>query len=450
MLFLLSLIFIAASAWMLLKKYNPIAVLFSMGALMYFISAALNSNEPLSNLHIYFLDTVSNIAHNFSKTLENVGLMIMIIGGFVSYSKHIGSSEALVNLAIKPIQFLKKAPLLAASAIIPIGQLLFICIPSAAGLGMLLMLTVFPILIKLGVTKPTAVSAIALTTAIGVGPASALSASAANVLQMPLIDYFTQHQWKLFLILSLCMSVLFFFANQYYDKQFNELSAEEIASNETTKTAPKIFALLPVLPMVILVIFSGIIPQIPQIKSINTSNALLIGMVLSVIFQVFRLRNIQVVMKETTHFWDGMASIFKKAVVLIIAAESFAQGLISLGFIETIVELSNYVSASAIGLILTLLIFLTSVLMGSGNAAFFAFGPLIPGVAQKLNIHAVSLILKMNFAANLGRTVSPISGILIALSEMSGVEIGTLVKRNLIPVAGAFLFMLLFSSLTDL
>jgi DcuC family C4-dicarboxylate transporter len=54
----------------------------------------------------------------------------------------------------------------------------------------------------------------------------------------------------------------------------------------------------------------------------------------------------------------------------------------------------------------------------------------------------------MNFSANLGRTISPISGILIALSEISGVDVNQIVKRNFVPIVLSLLFMLILSALT--
>ena len=141
-----------------------------------------------------------------------------------------------------------------------------------------------------------------------------------------------------------------------------------------------------------------------------------------------------------------MSNIFKNVVILIIAAETFANGLIALGFINDVVSLSAYFNAKTVGLLLSILIFSTSILMGSGNAAFFAFGPLIPNIAQKLGINAPILLVQMNFSANLGRTISPISGILIALSEISGVNVNQIVKRNFIPIVLSLFFMLIVSS----
>lgn len=429
---------------LLKRQLPPVAVLFFVGSSMILIASFLDA--PLIDWPVQTILTAKRVADIFAKTNQNVGLMIMVIGGFIAYSKHIGASEALVKHAISPIKFLKKTPHLAAALIVPLGQLLFICIPSAAGLGMLLMMTIFPILLSLGVSRATAVSVIALTTAIGVGPASALSASAAHILEMPVVTYFTQYQWILFWTTSLFMMLIFYFTSKYFDGK-EAVTELNVVTESDGIHAPKIYAVLPVLPLALLILFSGLIPSIPTIKQLNTTTALLLGFAIAVVFEFIRYQSLKKVLGTFSVFWTGMSNIFKNVVILIIAAETFANGLIALGFINDVVSLSAYFNAKTVGLLLSILIFSTSILMGSGNAAFFAFGPLIPNIAQKLGINAPILLVQMNFSANLGRTISPISGILIALSEISGVNVNQIVKRNFIPIVLSLIFMLIVSSI---
>jgi DcuC family C4-dicarboxylate transporter len=50
----------------------------------------------------------------------------------------------------------------------------------------------------------------------------------------------------------------------------------------------------------------------------------------------------------------------------------------------------------------------------------------------------------MNFAASMGRTVSPVAGVLIATAEIAQVSTLAIVKRNLIPLVTALLVMLIY------
>jgi DcuC family C4-dicarboxylate transporter len=83
-------------------------------------------------------------------------------------------------------------------------------------------------------------------------------------------------------------------------------------------------------------------------------------------------------------------------------------------------------------------------LMGSGNASFFAFGPLIPKIAKPLGIETSSIILPMSFSASMGRTVSPVAGVIIATAEIAKVSTIDIVKRNLIPLTVALAVMLIY------
>ena len=82
--------------------------------------------------------------------------------------------------------------------------------------------------------------------------------------------------------------------------------------------------------------------------------------------------------------------------------------------------------------------------MGSGNAAFFAFGPLIPKIAGKLGVESTSIILPMQLSASMGRTVSPVAGVIIATAAIADVTTIAIVKRNLIPLVVALVLMLSF------
>jgi DcuC family C4-dicarboxylate transporter len=93
---------------------------------------------------------------------------------------------------------------------------------------------------------------------------------------------------------------------------------------------------------------------------------------------------------------------------------------------------------------MTVMIFMASVLMGSGNAAFFAFGPLVPNISAQLGVGTTYMILPMEFAASMGRTVSPISGVLIATAGVAKVSPFDIAKRNAIPFAAAVLVMLIY------
>lgn len=166
----------------------------------------------------------------------------------------------------------------------------------------------------------------------------------------------------------------------------------------------------------------------------------------AILFELVRQRNIKKVFASVKAFWDGMGKVFASVITLIVAAEVFSKGLISLGFIDALVMASQHLGFSGIGIaiLMTLLIFAASMLMGSGNASFFSFGPLVPSIAAKVGLSEASMILPMQLASSMGRAASPIAGVIIAISEIAGVSSFDLARRNLIPLSVTMVFMLVY------
>ena len=256
---IIAIIFTVITGWLLLKKYNPHAVLLASGLSMLTISMFLEYNLPsLKNpTGLSGFDLFRYIKESFSKTNAGVGLMIMAIGGFVAYIDVIGASNALVHLAMRPLKLFKNKPYIAASLVIPLGQVLFVAIPSAAGLSLLLMASLFPILVKLGVSRLSAVSVITATTAFGIGPASAITASATQIADVDSIVFFIKNQIPMVVPLSISMMVTYYFVNRYFDKN-QVINSEDVVNEDNKLNVPLIYALIPVLPIILLLVFSKI------------------------------------------------------------------------------------------------------------------------------------------------------------------------------------------------
>ena len=151
-----------------------------------------------------------------------------------------------------------------------------------------------------------------------------------------------------------------------------------------------------------------------------------------------------------TSFWKGMGNVFANVVTLIVASEVFSKGLISLGFIDSLVDYSTHLGLSGvfIAAVFALIIFSAAMLMGSGNAAFFSFGPLLPGIAARLGMPAYSLVLPLQLSASMGRAASPIAGIIVAIAGVAGVSPLELARRNTLPLIGSILFLIFYHFIT--
>ena len=444
---LISIQVIAVVAFLLYRKYNPQAVLLLSGLIMMVIAiiAGLGLPNVKDPSGLVFFDIFKQIKNSLSNKGAGVGLMIMTIGGYVAYMKKIGASEALVYVSMQPLSIFRKHPYFAASLVIPIGQLLFMCIPSATGLGLLLVASIFPVLVSLGVSKTSAVSVITACTIFDMGPASANTARASELIGKSNVQYYLQDQLPLTVPLTLILMVLYYFVNVYFDKK-ERVEIEPAEESEFKINVPLIYSVLPVLPLLMLVLFSPFFNLFTPAIHLDTTTAMIISLFIAMLFEIIRKRNIKEVFASMKTFWVGMGNVFASVITLIISAEIFSIGLINLGFVESLIKASQSLgfSATGIGIVMSIMIFLASMLMGSGNASFFSFGPLVPDIALKMGVEGSRIILPMQLSSSLGRATSPIAGVIIATSEIAGITPYQLAKRNLIPLSVITIIMLVF------
>lgn len=450
--FTISIAIIVITAIALYRKLNPQGILITAGLTMCIISlfALGNSIElkhPTGNAGF---DIIKLIDETFVNNISRAGLMIMTIGGYVAFMNHIEATQTLVRLSMKPLSFMRRFPMLAAVLTIPIGQMLFITTPSATGLGLLLVASIYPILTSLGVSRLTALSMIAATTLFDQGPGSANTALAAQLIGINNVEYFITHQLPLVIPTTIIVMITFCISNWYFDKYSPQDNGENVNVEAFSTTAPAFYALFPILPLILLVVFSPYVGLInPPIK-LDTTTAMFASLFTTMLIHLLRIRHIKKVYESISAFWKGMGNVFGKVVTLIVASEIFSKGLIQLHFIDSLIQLSTGAGFSELTIVIvfSLIIFGAAVLMGSGNAAFFSFGPLMPGIAAQLGIPSYIMILPSQLASSMGRSASPIAGVIVAIAGVAGASPIELAKRNLVPLTLSVIFLITYHIIT--
>lgn len=444
MALLVLIILVSLTAWSLYRQWHAQSVLFVAAVVLMLASLVLGT--PQSSGLREGIPVVSAIVDSFASSLSGVGLMIMSIGGFVAYADHIGASESLVVRAMRALERLKLPPNVLVLALIPLGQLIFVCVTSAAGLAVLLMASAYPVMLRLGVRPVTAASVITGTTAFGIGPASALTAAAAKAAGIPVVDYVVVHQMLLALPLMLAIVVLYGLSNWIFDRGAVAVPhVSHVTESEVRAVKPMIYAVVPVLP-ILMMVASYVATEVWGPKfTLTTTASMFMSFGVAWLLHTLSSRDVQASIDSISVFWKGMGSIFTSVVTLVLVSEVFADGLIALGFMDDMLAAIQSFGASEALVIVAfvVLIFLASILMGSGNAAFFSFSPLIPDVAARFGLSSVRILLPMNLAASMGRTVSPISGVLLAVAALAKVSPMELAKRNAIPVLGSLVLMII-------
>ncbi len=189
--------------------------------------------------------------------------------------------------------------------------------------------------------------------------------------------------------------------------------------SEITTTAPAFYAILPFTPIIGVLIFDG--KWGPQLHIITI---LVICMLIASILEFLRSFNTQKVFSGLEVAYRGMADAFANVVMLLVAAGVFAQGLSTIGFIQSLISIATSFGSASIILMLVLVILtmLAAVTTGSGNAPFYAFVEMIPKLAHSSGINPAYLTIPMLQASNLGRTLSPVSGVVVAVAGMAKIS----------------------------
>ena len=428
--------------FLIVKKYKPQPVLFMGGLMLMFIAVVLGLGQILpakTSTGSVLFDAFEFIKQTMSSRAAGLGLNIMAVGGFARYMDHIGASKALVKLTIKPLLALR-SPYIVMSGAWVTGMLLGLCINSASGLAMLLMVTMFPVLVSLGVSRLSATAAIATTLCLDWSPSDTGTILSATTAGIDPVLYWTNYQVPIAAVVIPVVAVLHYFVQKWMDKRdghvVQAIALEEAKTDESMP--PMIYAILPTLPLALILIFSSLWITWIQMDIIK---AMFIGVVIGMIFEYIRLRDGKKVFADIQSFFDGLGMQMANVITLIVAGETFAKGLMTMGTIDAIIASAQASGFGAAGMILVMIgiIAVSSVVMGSGNAPFFAFAALTPTVAAKMSVAPVVMLLPMHFAASAARAISPITAVIVVASSMGGVSPFDVVKRTALPMIGALI-----------
>lgn len=431
--------------YLILKKYKPHSVLIFAGISLMLLSLILDTGtifEEGKGTGFALFDIFEYIKSVFSSNGANLGLIIMSVGGFAKYMEHVGASKALVNIAIKPLRKLN-APYVVLALGYIVGQILNIFIPSASGLGVLLMVTMYPILVELGVSSLAATAMIGTSACLDLGPASGAANLAAETSGLDTSIYFVKYQIPVSIVTMIVIAVLHYIVQKYFDKKegHEEVNnGEKIEDNEDEEKVPAIYAILPIIPLILIFTFSQLVIET---ISMNVITAMLIGLIISMIFEMIRHRNVKDVFKSIEVFFNGMGSQWAKVVTLVVAGQIFAMGLQTIGAIDTIIKAAQGANLGPALMIIVMvsIISISAVVMGSGNAPFFAFASLAPDVAKELGIETVLMAMPMQLSAGIARSVSPITSVIVAVAGLANHSTVDVVKRTAIPMAGGLIAM---------
>ncbi len=441
---LIGLVVTIAVGFFIIKEYRPTGVLFTAGILLLLIAGAMGRTllpESVPSTGNFATDALEFISYNLRKNGGGLGMQIMLLCGFATYMTHIGANNMVVKQFSRPLSGINSPYVLLVAAYL-VACLMSLAVSSAAGLGVLLMATLYPMMTAMGISRPAAAAVCASPAAIILSPTSGDVVLAAEKSGMALDVFAVQTVLPVSICAIIVMAATAYFWNKYLDKKQNT-PMERVDISQIEANAPAFYALLPFLPIIGVFIFNG--RTIPGLK-LNIYTIVVFSIVIGALvdFVVSRFDGRKALINLESCY-QGMADAFKSVVMLLVAAGTFAQGLLAVGAIDALLSMADAAGAGGIALMLLLaaLTVAAAIATGSGNAPFYAFVELAPALAAKMGLNPAFLIIPMLQASNLGRTMSPVSGVVVATSGMARLSPLEVVKRTAVPVVAGLVTVII-------
>lgn len=433
---LIALLVIIVVARLILKGYKAEPVLFAAGLVLMACTMIMGWGEVLpKNLKgtgFGIFDPFEVMRDLFSTRAADLGLMIMALMGFAHYMDHIGANDAVVKVATRPLRKLRSPYVILFFSYL-LASVLQLAIPSAAGLAVLLMGTMFPIMIGLGLSAGSAAGVIATSLGIAYTPTAIDAIRGSKAVNMDVVEYVLYHQGPAAIVAVLAVGITHIFWQRHCDRK-SGVEAKMLEVQESDgKGAPGFYAILPMLPIIMAVGFSNLVMTG---VNLNVVTIVLIAMFICMVIECLRVRDIKQVSAGFNEFLKGMGSAFTNVVGLLVAAGTFAHGITSIGAISEMIIMAEHVGLPpfAMAIVFALVTFAAAIIMGSGNAPFLAFVELIPQIAASMGANATAMILPMQQASHMGRSMSPVSGVVIAVASGAKLSPFDVVKRTSVPI----------------
>jgi len=438
---LICLIIIAITGILLMKRYQPQPILIGMGILMMYIAyegswinAILDESQSTG---VLVFDAMEIVRITTSENVVSLGLMIMTCAGYAKYMEHIGAGTRLAHTFIRPLYRLNR-PYIVLALMFLLNMGLSICVPNPLSLALLMMVTIYPVLLRLGVSPIGAAAVIATGHLMDVGPGAVSTLLIAKTLNIPVPNYFVGYQLRLYFLVAVVTAVAHFLWQRYRDRLDGPMDVGDCESIPEAPIGPKLYMIFPLLPLCFILGFSQY--GLPGVK-MNVTLAMMLAFGLALLAEFIRHRNLRTVLKSTTVFFEGMGNQFSYAVTLIIGGQVFAQGLVSLGLIDSLVSTLQTLSLNSVGLTSVMgggMLGL-SMVTGSNVAPLFTLVPLVPDIVSNLGLDPVTTMLGMQNGASLGLFLSPISPVMVGVAGVAHIKSVDLLKRTSVPVLVALI-----------
>ncbi len=439
---IIGLIAIVLVAYYIVKGYSATGVLMFGGLVLLFISVLMGHSilpEGVKSTGSTYFDILEYVKYLLGNRGGGLGLMIMVLCGFSVYMTHLGANDVVVKLVSKPLKNIRSPYILMVFAYF-LACLMSFAVASATGLGVLLMATLFPVMVNVGISRGAAAAICASPISIILSPTSGDVVLSAEISKIPLGEFAFGTALPVSIFAILGIAVAHFFWQRYLDKK-EGVQVERLNADEIKTTAPNYYAILPLLPIIGVLLFDGKW----GLPNLHIVTVMVLCFIITAVVDFLRSFNAKQTFDNLVVAYRGMADAFAGVVMLLVAAGVFAQSLSTIGFITNLIDSAQSFGGSAffMMLVLAVITILATMATGSGNAAFYAFAELIPKLATQMGVNPAFLTIPMLQASNLGRGLSPVSGVVVAVSGMGNISPFEIVKRMSVPMLVGFICVII-------
>ncbi|MDR0992761.1 MAG: C4-dicarboxylate transporter DcuC [Ruminococcus sp.] len=472
LMYVITIVAIGLIVFMLLKKMDITISMFLIGLVLMFIAIFMGNDIAIKGFEstgALWLDPFKALVEQFKSMMTSSGFIILILGGYAAYMSSIGANQVTVSVLTKPIMKIKSVYILV-PVIFLLGNMLSLVIPSASNLAIILLATLYPVMVKAGMSPLTAAGVIATTATIIPTPLGsdnvAIAAELATTPEfagLTVSDYVFNYHALISLPTLIIIAVVHYFWQKFMDKRSkNNADEDSDALVENTKKIPDepdvkgfmrfVYFLLPLLPIILMIVVF-ILAKFGINISVGVEVVSVISFFIAMLCEMIRNKNVKKGLDGSAEFFKGMGGAMP-IVALLVAATVFVVGLKSIGLITELQSIMSNMQGNGLGFVLPLIMVIFTALIvllsGSGTSLFFAMVPLMVPLAGAAGISVLALSVPMGLAGNLLRAVSPVAAVVMIVAGTVKRPPLEIVKRTSVPMIVGTIFMFVFSMIVFL
>lgn len=400
---ILGCILVLITLFLLIKRYEARMVLVAAGIIM-----CACAGNPMAALNSFAKGMGSSMISSACSSM-----------GFALVMRFTGCDKHLINFLAKG---LSKVHFLIIPGVVLATFAVNMALPSAAGTAAAAGAIFIPIMMGAGIHPAMAAAAVKCGTyGSMLNPGLAHNPFVAKIAGVGVMDVIAFH-YKANLA-SLVIAAITITVIAYMTHENKDHFAEGLELEENFKVN-YLYALMPIIPIAILLL--GATKIVPIFK-MGVAQAMIIGCILAL--AVTRTNPAEL----TKSFFDGMGKAYADIIGIIISAGVFVAGMNAMGLVKAFTNamLNN---PAIVKIAASVGPFLLGLIVGSGDAATFAFNEAITPHAADFGMTPVQMGSMATLGGTLGRTMSPIAGATIIVAGIAGVNPMEIAKRNALPM----------------